>query len=96
MGIVPFRMREVAPRGIPSIPGISAFAELNVRTYVVHGDRPGVWFFSLDAAQRLVVRLARRTFQLPYFDAVMSVDEDEYLLVQRTCAVVTGRPGRVR
>lgn len=29
-------------------------------------------------------------------DAVMSVDEDEYLLVQRTCAVVTGRPGRVR
>jgi uncharacterized protein YqjF (DUF2071 family) len=33
-----------------------------------------VWFFSLDAASRLAVRVARRVFHLPYMDAEMSCD----------------------
>ena len=37
------------------MPGISAFPELNVRTYVTLGGKPGVWFLSLDAANRLAV-----------------------------------------
>jgi uncharacterized protein YqjF (DUF2071 family) len=48
---------------------------LNVRTYVTAGGRPGVWFFSLDAASRLAVRIARATFHLPYFDAAMACTE---------------------
>jgi len=73
IGVVPFRMSGVRPRFLPGLPGLSAFPELNVRTYVVHGGAPGVWFFSLDAANRLAVRVARRFFHLPYFDADMEI-----------------------
>jgi uncharacterized protein YqjF (DUF2071 family) len=36
-----------------------------------HPERPGVWFFSLDAANWLAVRVARAWFNLPYYDASM-------------------------
>jgi hypothetical protein len=72
LGIVPFHMTGVRPRFVPPLPGVSAFVELNVRTYVVAEDKPGVWFFSLDATSKIAVRGARRFFHLPYFDARMS------------------------
>ena len=73
VGIVPFHMTGVRMRWTPPIPGASAFPELNVRTYVTAQDRPGVWFFSLDAANPLAVAAARRWFHLPYFRAQFSV-----------------------
>ena len=72
LGIVPFFMRNIRPRLLPAVPGISNFMELNLRTYVY--DRagvPGVWFYSLDANQRLAVEIARRFFHLPYEHAQM-------------------------
>jgi uncharacterized protein YqjF (DUF2071 family) len=72
IGIVPFRMTGVRPRALPPAPWLSAFPELNVRTYVSIGDKPGVWFFSLDAANYMAVRLARMFFHLPYYDARMT------------------------
>jgi uncharacterized protein YqjF (DUF2071 family) len=69
IGIVPFRMTGVAPRMVPPVPWLSSFPELNVRTYVTIGGKPGVWFFSLDATNPLAVRFARRTFHLKYMDA---------------------------
>lgn len=77
VGVVPFRMDNVGPRGLPWLPGVSAFPELNVRTYVIVGDKPGVWFFSLDAASALAVRGARAAFHLPYFDAKMRCEARE-------------------
>jgi hypothetical protein len=74
VGIVPFHMTNVAPRGVPSMPFVSAFPELNVRTYVTLHGKPGVFFFSLDAASSLAVRAARTLFQLPYFSATMEVE----------------------
>jgi uncharacterized protein YqjF (DUF2071 family) len=71
IGVVPFRMSGVRLRGTPPFPWLSAFPELNVRTYVTAGGKPGVWFFSLDAANRLAVEVARLTFHLPYFHARM-------------------------
>jgi len=71
IGIVPFQMRGVTARLLPSLPGLSAFCELNVRTYVTIDGKPGVWFFSLDAANALAVRGARLAFHLPYYDAHM-------------------------
>jgi uncharacterized protein YqjF (DUF2071 family) len=73
VGAVPFRMEGVTPRGIPTLPGLDAFPELNLRTYVNSGGKPGVWFFSLDAGQKLAVRGARRFFHLPYFDAKFEI-----------------------
>jgi len=61
IGIVPFLMSDVAFRFCPPIPGLSRFLELNVRTYVTVDGKPGVWFFSLDAASRIAVRAARAT-----------------------------------
>jgi uncharacterized protein YqjF (DUF2071 family) len=71
IGIVPFRMSGVRPRGIPAMRGLSAFPELNVRTYVTYQGIPGVFFFSLDAGNPIAVTLARRFFHLPYFNADM-------------------------
>lgn len=77
VGVVPFLMSNIAPRWCPSVPGLSRFLELNVRTYVTVGGKPGVWFFSLDAASRIAVRVARATFNLPYMDARMSISQGE-------------------
>jgi hypothetical protein len=76
LGVVPFRMSGIRFRWLPPVPGTTAFPELNVRTYVTAGGRPGVWFFSLDAASPLAVRAARATFHLPYYDAAMACEAD--------------------
>jgi uncharacterized protein YqjF (DUF2071 family) len=72
IGVVPFRMEDVAPRFLPAIPGPGAFPELNVRTYVQRRGRRGVWFLSLDAGSRIAVEGARTAFHLPYYRARMS------------------------
>jgi len=74
IGIVPFHMTNVAPRFVPALPWVSAFPELNVRTYVTVGGKPGVYFFSLDAGNALAVGAARTLLNLPYYSAVMTVD----------------------
>lgn len=72
MGVVPFFMKGVSPRGLPAVWGLSDFLELNVRTYVFDAaGRPGVWFYSLDCNQRIAVALARKFFHLPYEHARM-------------------------
>jgi uncharacterized protein len=76
VGITPFGIRGTRARGLPPPPVISRFPELNVRTYVTVGGRPGIWFLSLDAASRLAVGAARRVYRLPYFRAAMSMDAD--------------------
>ena len=76
LGIIPFRMTNVAPRGIPALPWVSSFAELNVRTYVQVGGKPGIYFFSLDAGNPMAVAAARTMFHLPYFTASMKVGEE--------------------
>ncbi|MGH7714093.1 MAG: YqjF family protein, partial [Gemmatimonadaceae bacterium] len=73
VAVTPFWMSDVALRGVPSLPGVSSFPEVNVRTYVRHGDRRGVWFFSLDAASHLAVWVAQHLFRLPYVYAHMRV-----------------------
>ena len=74
LGVVPFHMTNVAPRLVPALPWISAFPELNVRTYVRVDDKPGVYFFSLDAGSAVAAGTARTLLNLPYFTANMSVE----------------------
>jgi uncharacterized protein YqjF (DUF2071 family) len=77
VGVVPFAMFDVSPWWSPSVPGISNFLELNVRTYVHReGRAPGVWFFSLDAAKALAVLLARTGWDLPYHFASMDLERE--------------------
>jgi len=76
LGITPFRVAGLRLRGLPPLPLASSFYELNCRTYVRRDDRPGIWFFSLDASSRLAVEAARRTYRLPYRLARFDVDDD--------------------
>jgi len=73
VGIVSFEVRELRARGAPEIPGLANFPELNVRTYTTVHGKPGVYFFSLDAASALAVFGARLGFVLPYFQADMAI-----------------------
>ena len=84
VGVVPFRMEDVAPRFLPAPPGPGAFPELNVRTYVSRRGRGGVWFLSLDAASRLAVEGARTAFHLPYYRARMSSETEAGWVEYRT------------
>ncbi len=74
VGLVPFLMRVGVPwRG--SARYFSRFCETNVRTYVLDGaGRPGIWFFSLDAADLAAVVTARVTYRLPYYWSAMTLD----------------------
>src|ERR1700682_5420336 len=99
LGVVPFRMSGVRLRWTPALPWLSAFPELNVRTYVTAQDKPGVWFFSLDAANAVAVAAARLSFHLLYFNARMRCEEREgwiHYLSERTdrgapAAILEGR-----
>jgi uncharacterized protein len=72
VGLVPFTMRGVRPSGLPPLPLLSRFHEVNLRTYVrLEGREPGVFFFSLDAASRLAVIGARACYGLSYHFARM-------------------------
>ena len=76
VGITPFRVVGLRGPGLPPAPLLSRFAEVNVRTYVEHRGRPGIYFLSLDAASPLAVRAARRAYRLPYFDSEASLGTD--------------------
>ena len=68
-------MRGTQPFRLPLPFAMGDLPELNVRTYVVYGDKPGVWFFSLDAGNRLAVSAARFWYNLPYYQAAMSLSK---------------------
>jgi uncharacterized protein len=75
VSVTPFTMWGVRPTFLPPMPWLSQTHELNVRTYVHLDGVPGVWFFSLDAANPLAVLGARVGFSLPYYMARMSLRE---------------------
>src|SRR5438270_4242966 len=76
VSVTPFTVRGARIRGVPPLPGIANFHELNVRTYVRRGDDRGVWFFSLDAASAAAVAVARASLRLPYCYARMNRSEE--------------------
>jgi uncharacterized protein YqjF (DUF2071 family) len=77
VGLVPFTMTGVRPVWSPPVRGLSSFHEVNVRTYVHrYGEDPGVWFFSLDAANRFAVAVGRTFWKLPYHFARMGLIRD--------------------
>ena len=74
IAITPFEVTGLRLHGLPPPPVLSRFEETNVRTYVTVGGRPGVYFFSLDAASTPAVLAARITYRLPYFRARMAIE----------------------
>ena len=77
IGVTPFRLTGLRARGLPPLPFVSSFLEVNTRTYVTAGGKPGIWFFSLDASSELAVLAARRGYKLPYFRADMRAESSD-------------------
>ncbi len=77
VGIVPFYLYDVRPIFFPSVPLLSDFLEVNVRTYVYDKrGTPGIWFYSLDANQPVAVKLAQQ-INLPYINSEIDVEKNE-------------------
>jgi|ERR1700752_998721 len=77
IAVVPFTMWDIRPFPpyVPPFPGLSAFHELNVRTYVYLNGTPGVWFFSLDCNSAPAVFGARKFYYLPYYKAEIELEQ---------------------
>ncbi len=73
LGVTPFEITGLRPRGTFPLPLVSTFRELNVRTYVTRDGKAGIWFFSLDASSQVAVEAARRLYRLPYHRARISL-----------------------
>jgi uncharacterized protein YqjF (DUF2071 family) len=76
VGVTPFRVEGFRLRYTLPAPLVSRFLEVNVRTYVEYGGKPGIFFLSLDADSRFAVTGARRTYRLPYFRAHQALSEE--------------------
>lgn len=77
IALTPFTLWNARPLFFPRLPWLSAFHEINVRTYVHHNGVPGVWFFSLDANRSIPVMAARALYSLPYHNAEIELVRDE-------------------
>lgn len=71
--IIPFRLRPLRVRGVPPLPFVGDFLELNVRTYVNRNGKPGIFFLNLEASSPLAVTGARMFAHLPYHHARMVI-----------------------
>jgi uncharacterized protein YqjF (DUF2071 family) len=74
LGVVAFRLSRIQLRGCPVVSAVSDFAEVNLRTYVRIGGKPGVLFLSLHCPNRLAMALARPWFRLPYRHSRVALD----------------------
>jgi uncharacterized protein len=91
--ISPFYLSHLRPRGVPAVPWVSEFPELNVRTYVMYENVPGVYFFSLDAGSVVGVAAARALYHLPYFRAAMTLQNgNDNAVSYRSHRTHTGAP----
>lgn len=66
VSIVIFKMEKMRVRNLPSFSPISNFDEINIRTYVTYDGKPGVYFLSIEAGNRLSCSIARKLAGLPY------------------------------
>jgi len=76
IGIVSFRMSGIAGRWFPPLPWISGCPGVAVRTCVTVNGRPGIWYFSLDGANRIALFLARRMLAFPCQESKINMQDD--------------------
>lgn len=77
IGIVAFRMKGIYMRGCRHLSVTPPFAEVNVRTYVRHNGRPGVFFLSLDVDDWASFHVAKRWYRLPYRQAKVQMRNEK-------------------
>ncbi|WP_175384401.1 YqjF family protein [Bacillus sp. FJAT-27225] len=90
--ISPFQVKHQRFRILPEIPLLNEYLELNVRTYVKHGGKGGVYFFSLDANLAPAVLAANGLLALPYKNADMEFKqaEDAFIFTNKRLSAEDG------
>jgi len=96
VAVVPFTIRNLRPRAVPALPVLSHFAEINVRTYVIADGKPGVYFFSLDAANLSAVLGARLMYGLPYFKSEFRIHNHDHQVHYDSRRLTTRKPAEFR
>ena len=71
--ISPCCTSHMRPSGIPPVPGLSFFPQVNLRTYVTLQGKPGILYFSVDAANLSVVWFARTFFRMQFWHSAIQV-----------------------
>jgi uncharacterized protein YqjF (DUF2071 family) len=71
--VTPFCTSHLRPSGVPPLPMLSFFSQVNVRTCVRRDDKPGVYNFSADAANLSAVWFARMFFRVQYWHSAIQV-----------------------
>jgi uncharacterized protein YqjF (DUF2071 family) len=98
LGVTPFAVRNLRLRMTLPVPVLSTFPEINVRTYVTVGGKPGIYFLSLDADSALAVAAARRFYRLPYFrtEAALARDGEDVVFRCERRSPEAPAPARLR
>lgn len=78
VSLVAFSMENIRPRGLPALLGISYFDEINIRTYVRHGNKTGVYFLSIEAGNIISVKVSKIVSGLPYRYSNMSRESSQF------------------
>jgi hypothetical protein len=79
VGITPFWIDRIKIHGLPLIPGVSCYPEMNLRTYV-HEQRsgtPGIFSFSVDSGNLLAAAVGKLFQHLPCHWAEMRIEQRE-------------------
>lgn len=71
--VSPLCTSHMRPSGIPPLPGLSFFPQVNLRTYVTLGGKPGLFYLSVDAANLSAVWFARMFFRMQYWHSAIQI-----------------------
>lgn len=84
VSLIAFSVRKLSPRLLPSLPFLSNFHEVNLRTYVIRDGKPGIYFLSIEAEKLLPSLLARLIMGLPYKKTLIKRRENYYFVRGKT------------
>ncbi len=84
VSLVAFNMEKIRPRILPSFSPISYFHEINLRTYVKHNGKTGVYFLSIEGGKWLSCKIARQLSELPYLYSKMNRSKGIYTSENKT------------
>ena len=77
-GIGAYRVTGLRLRGLPPLPGLSSFPQVEVAACVTAGDRPGLWLASLEVPNGRLVEAAKRVHRLPAYRATVRAAPRSY------------------
>ncbi len=74
VGVSAYRVTALRVRGLPPLPGLSSFPQLELFACVTADERPGLWVFSLEIGKPLLAEAAKRVHRLPAYRASINLD----------------------